>query len=611
MQDRNIPPQDWLEVKIKQHDENTEGQLELPLTDDGKEYTIDMLHIDQLHIFLRVMEKLQEWMESEDLSKFQPLRMTINGQGGSGKSVVINTIITYIRKMYGCNNVVKVIAPTGTSAYNVGGETFHHLLKMNADNQEYAANTLTKEKRLALIRKFKTFLALIIDERSLASFNDIGTAEQMVSETIFDGGPLRNHMSWGGLPILLLVGDDYQLPACGEGCIHALDNKFRRKMAHKGRQTVLDCAKNVMELKRSKRLLKSQTKDAQILQRIRTGCNIEDDDVQRLMGLHIDNMVKKNGRSWLDTIEEEAVYLFYKNEKRIRRNLEMIAKKASSTNPVAHLHVHSESSQAPRAISNHFSKEAPYASFLCIGAKVALEKKNIYPMWGLHNGACGTVQEIVFKEKHNPNLGDLPLYVIVDFPLYRGPVWDRDNPTHVPIPVNTISCRYRCCRRQHIPLCLAYARTIHKFQGLTAGPTEAGKPRNMYQCIICDPDEKKYEGTALGLLYTALSRATTLGDENGNNSAIYFTGESFKPSRIYNLYKQKNSMDDFVIASKRKKWVAHLKRFTKKPYYSKEKVEDITRWAESTKYSYDALYTRMNMYTDIKSKSFTRKRKST
>ena len=60
----------------------------------------------------------------------------------------------------------------------------------------------------------------------------------------------------------------------------------------------------------------------------------------------------------------------------------------------------------------------------------------------------------------------------------------------------------------------------------------------MFVRIICDPDEKHYEGVAIGLLYTAVSRATTLGDDDGLNSAIYFTGTAFKRSRIANLNKK-------------------------------------------------------------------------
>ena len=111
-----------------------------------------------------------------------------------------------------------------------------------------------------------------------------------------------------------------------------------------------------------------------------------------------------------------------------------------------------------------------------------------------------------------------------------------------------------------MPLDVAYARTIHKFQGLSAGPVDDGKVPNMYECIVCDPDEKKFEGSALGLLYTAVSRATTLGDDQGLGSAIYFTGSEFKERRIRRLTKLKDSDEDFKAAQKRQKWVQYLSR---------------------------------------------------
>jgi len=192
-----------------------------------------MLEDDQLQIFATVMAKLEEWMTTDDLTKFEPLRLIINGAGGSGKSVVLNTIITYMRKMYDSNGVVKVVAPTGTAAYNVGGETFHHLLNMRVSHKEYIADTLSPDKRKRLVKKFRIFLALIIDERSLADFVEIGTAQQMIAETIYNGGPLPNE-DWGGLPILIFAGDDFQLPGCKEGSLSALECRARKKMAHKG-----------------------------------------------------------------------------------------------------------------------------------------------------------------------------------------------------------------------------------------------------------------------------------------------------------------------------------------------------------------------------------------
>ena len=163
-------------------------------------------------------------------------------------------------------------------------------------------------------------------------------------------------------------------------------------------------------------------------------------------------------------------------------------------------------------------------------------------------------------------------------------------------------CNKKCCTRTFIPLEVAYARTIHKFQGLTAGPVDEGKIPNMYQCIICDPDEKKYEGTSLGLFYTALSRATTLGDEDGLNSAIYFTGGDFKEQRFNRLTKLKGSLQDFKNVIKRQQWVDYMKKRetqtlkrTKVTLLRKDKIiQDI----QKLQFHYDFLYNRQQEYID-------------
>jgi hypothetical protein len=63
---------------------------------------------------------------------------------------------------------------------------------------------------------------------------------------------------------------------------------------------------------------------------------------------------------------------------------------------------------------------------------VEIAKVNIETKWGLFNGAIITVVDIIFQEGENQNEGDQPRAAVVDLKHYRGPVWDEDNPTHVP-----------------------------------------------------------------------------------------------------------------------------------------------------------------------------------
>ena len=61
---------------------------------------------------------------------------------------------------------------------------------------------------------------------------------------------------------------------------------------------------------------------------------------------------------------------------------------------------------------------------------------------------------------------------------------------------------------------LAWARTIHKFQGLQAGPTCSTLK------IIADPGTDRFEAGTPGLLYTLISRAVTIGKLEGGSTGF-------------------------------------------------------------------------------------------
>lgn len=105
---------------------------------------------------------------------------------------------------------------------------------------------------------------------------------------------------------------------------------------------------------------------------------------------------------------------------------------------------------------------------------------------------------------------------------------------------------------------------------------------------------------AIGLLYTAVSRGTTLGDDDGSGSAVYFKGATFTPDRIRNLTFKANSAEEFKKAKERRYWVNYLQNNHQKSlpriHSIKERQQTIHEWAATTTYSFDTLYDRIAIY---------------
>ena len=65
---------------------------------------------------------------------------------------------------------------------------------------------------------------LIIDERSMISSNVLAAAKRNTCECIYKGQ--NTSEIWGGLPVVLLFGDDYQLmPVDKNGAINGYDKR--------------------------------------------------------------------------------------------------------------------------------------------------------------------------------------------------------------------------------------------------------------------------------------------------------------------------------------------------------------------------------------------------
>jgi hypothetical protein len=138
-----------------------------------------------------------------------------------------------------------------------------------------------------------------------------------------------------------------------------------------------------------------------------------------------------------------------------------------------------------------------------------------------------------------------------------------------------------CCHRTYIPLRLAFAQTIHTFQGQNAGPVETGQTPNVVQKLVCDPGTRRFEGNCVGLFYTLLSRVTTFGNPLDKfSSAIYFTGNNMTIERVLNItMNEKGHM--YAKAEKRQQYVTFLYQHKHDAQMSKADQTRILEWAKA------------------------------
>ena len=111
------------------------------------------------------------------------------------------------------------------------------------------------------------------------------------------------------------------------------------------------------------------------------------------------------------------------------------------------------------------------------------------------NGSVGTIQEIIFEENQDPP--SLPIAIMVEFDNYSGPAMSINEKRLVPIlPVrHTWEGKKGSCSHLQIPVCLVWAITVHKSQGLTL------------EKAVIDLGKKEF---AAGLSFVAISWVRTL-----------------------------------------------------------------------------------------------------
>ena len=555
-------------------------------------YTTKDLLEDQKDIAAYVMAKLNEWftcVENGTTENYTYLRLTVCGEAGCGKTVLINTLVTLIRQLTQRKNSVHVCGPTGSAAFNAGGLTCQKLFRMPIHCKSINMSAASLKY---LMQELIGTVALFFDERSMIPAYVMGMSEQYSRQAAFNGQ--NSEISWGGIPIIIVFGDDHQLPSIEEGSFYSFGNRPNTKHSaskeffiQQGFQQFLELGKDVMQLTSPKRVNDNQNRLKTILHAIRgtPESSLSQEDATYLCSFHLNNTDRFNSND-KKKIEQNALYLYANKDPKDMHNSLALLKANTDNNPVAKLKASTTkiNGMEPGNSSHYDSDRTPPRVNLCKTAKVQLTGYNPRPEWGLYHGSRGTIIDMIFFNNQSPNNNDLPLYVIVDFPQYRGPPFDPRYPTYIPIAPIKIPCKFQnCCFRTYIPLRLAYAQTLHTFQGQNAGPTMPGQPPNSISCIICDPGTRRFESQCVGLFYTLLSRITSLGnDDDKFSSAIYFIGDNMTPERILDITHNKKG-ELYHNAFLRNRFVTYLKAHMHTSWLTTTQKERILKWAE-TKY---------------------------
>ena len=104
-------------------DDIEDDKLFIPKKKDGSDYKIEDLNPEQQELVINAISTIVKFLTNDPT--YKPLQATIMGYGGTRKSFLINTLVSLICRHTQQNDTLKVVAPSGGEAYNVGGCTLH------------------------------------------------------------------------------------------------------------------------------------------------------------------------------------------------------------------------------------------------------------------------------------------------------------------------------------------------------------------------------------------------------------------------------------------------------------------------------------------------------
>ncbi len=113
--------------KFQSQESCVNKQMTIPPKNNGETYELEYLNDDQKEIAQYILQGIRDWIHCSRENRkeeFKQIHLMVQGVAGSGKSTLIHTLNTAVRRMFCCDPVVCINGPTGCWAFSAGGKLF-------------------------------------------------------------------------------------------------------------------------------------------------------------------------------------------------------------------------------------------------------------------------------------------------------------------------------------------------------------------------------------------------------------------------------------------------------------------------------------------------------
>ena len=478
-----------------------------------------LLKFDQFHAFDIITWHLDQTLSGNEPP---PLRMILYGEGGTGKSKVIQTVTeTFAQK--GVKYMLVKSAYTSVAASLIDGKTTHTIasLSMSSDGN------LSGESKAKLQKQWQSRCYLIIDEYSMIAKTFLATLSRNISVGKQGSSSEKPGYSFGGVNVIL-CGDLHQFPPVAkesQDCLYRPTNLAHDSMECQIGRAIYEEFQTVVILKEQMRVTDPIWRD--LLVHLRHG-RIQEQHIQILRSLVLHRSQSKEpvdfkSEPWSSVplvTPRHAVRKTW-NESAARKACretgnQLFICTAEDTIGGRELNLPERYAVAMRSKTQNRRKrkDLPWRIEIAKGMKV-LVTDNIETDLDVTNGARGEVVDIILHPDEPPisdsdpivHLQHLPAYLLVKLSRTRASRLAGLDDAVIPVEVATTSMKIsiqvrggktveRTVRRRQFPITPAYAFTDYRSQGQTL------------PYVIVDIAKPPTGGLTLFNLYVALSRSS-------------------------------------------------------------------------------------------------------